>query len=152
MKGTRGRLAAGALLALTLLAPRMLDAQGSTLTLSGDPQALVISSAVAGFGPDPVTDEGTTYSVVAEDLSRITGQLDAPLPTGVTLLVRLEPPTGALGQGWVTLGTTAQVLVSSILPGTYSGLGIQYQLRATVAAGVVPLGSRAVTFTVEPGQ
>lgn len=142
-----GRLVAGALLVLTLL-PRAVEAQESSVTLSGDPQALVISTAVAGFGPDPAWDEGTTYSLTSAATSSIEGQLDSPLPSGVTLRIQLEPPPGALGAGSVELTTTPRVLVSSIPAGTYSGLGVRYELRATVQAGVVPLSSRRITFTL----
>lgn len=120
----------------------------SVITLSGNPQALVISTAMAGFGPDPVTDEGTTYSVTVEATSSIVAEVDAPLPAGVSLRVRLEPPAVALGAGDVELITSPRVLVSSIPPGTYTGLGIRYELTATVQAGVVPIGSRSVTFTI----
>lgn len=147
MRGSQGKTA-GALVVLLLLLAPPLRAQESSLTLSGDPQALVISTAVAGFGPDPAWDEGTTYSLTATATSSIEAQLDSPLPAGVTLRVQLEPPAGALGAGAVVLSTTAQVLVSSIPAGTYSGLGIRYELRATVEAGVVPLSSRRVTFTL----
>lgn len=140
-------LAGGAAMHLVLAVPMVAQA---SLTLSGDPQALVISSAVAGFPPDPVFDEGTAYSIVAEELSAIEVSVDAPLPAGVTLHVQMEPPPGALGAGSVEVGTTPRVLVSSILPGTYRGLGIRYQLAAGVDAGVVPISSRRVTFTVTP--
>lgn len=147
MRGLGGQTA-GALTILLLLQAQPVQAQESAMTISGDPQALVIATAVAGFGPDPVWDEGTTYSLTATATSSVEAQLDSPLPAGVTLRVQLEPPPGALGAGAVVLSTTAQVLVSSIPAGSYSGLGIQYQLRATVQAGVVPLSSRRVTFTL----
>lgn len=148
MRANHRHAAASVMLTVPLLFAQSLDAQTSSLTLSGDPQPLVISTAVAGFGPDPAWDEGTTYSLTAAQTSSIEAQLDSPLPAGVTLRVQLEPPAGALGAGAVVLSTTAQVLVSSIPAGTYSGLGIRYELRATVEAGVVPLGTRRVTFTL----
>lgn len=147
MRSSYGTTAGGITILLLLLA-QPVRAQVAALTLSGDPQALVISTAVAGFGPDPAWDEGTTYSLTITETSRIEAQLDSPLPTGVTLRVQLEPPPGALGAGAVTLSTTAQVLASSIPAGIYSGLGIRYELRATVGAGVVALSSRRVKYTV----
>lgn len=147
MKGTYKHLL-GTLAILLLLVTHPLRAQESTLILSGDPQTLVIFTAVAGFRPDPLWDEGTTYSLTTTGTSSIEAQLDSPLPPGVTLRVQVEPPPGALGAGVVTLSTTAQVLASSIPAGTYSGLGLRYELSTTVAAGVVPLSSRRVTFTL----
>lgn len=145
MRSSNGQVA-GAVSILLLLLTQPVRAQ--EMTLSGDPQALVIATAVAGLGPDPVWDEGTTYSLMTTATSSIEAQLDAPLPPGVTLSLQLEPPPGALGAGTVALGTVPQVLVSSIPAGTYSGLGIRYQLTATVAAGVVPVSSRRITFTI----
>lgn len=143
-------LARGAVaLALQLTWAAGVDAQ--TLTVSGNPQALVISTAIAGAAPDPAEDQGTTYSVSTGAISRIEAHLEAALPPGVGLWVNLEPPLGAIGAGWVQLTSTPQVVVSSILPGTYSGRGIRYRLTATVQAGVVSLNSRQVTFTVKAG-
>lgn len=139
---------AGMLPVLLILLAQPVWGQESMLTLSGDPQPLVISTAVAGFGPDPVWDEGTTYSLTVTEPSAVEAQLDAPLPPGVTLLVQLEPPSGALGAGPVALSSTPQVLVSSIPVGTYTGLGIRYQFAARVEAGVVPVSSRRITFTI----
>lgn len=120
-----------------------------TLEASGDPGTLVVSTAVAGQSPDPVSDMATTYDLLdAESGSKITGRLDAPLPEGVTLQVTLEPPPGATGQGAVTLTTTDQDLVTLIESGSYSGLSIRYDFSATVEAGVIPTASRLVTFTV----
>lgn len=122
---------------------------GAQIALTGDPQALVVYSAVAGFAPDPTTDDMTTYSVEIVESSDIEVRLDAPLPADVMLYVRMEPPPGASSAGLVALSTTPQVLVGSIPPGTYSSLSITYELWATVAAGVVPLDSRQVSFSVK---
>jgi hypothetical protein len=48
----------------------------------------------------------------------------------------------------VELGTSPRVLVSDIPAGTYIGLGIRYRLSAATEAGIVPISSRAITFTV----
>jgi hypothetical protein len=120
----------------------------STLTLSGDPQAMVISTAEAGSQPNAVVDEGTSYSLVAQEILGIDAQLDALMPPGTSLYVQLEPPAASLGAGSVALDTSPRRLVSGIVPGTYNGLSIRYQLTATVEAGVVPMSSRTVTFTI----
>lgn len=127
------------------------SAQQSSLTVSGDPQALIIRVAFAGLSPEPARDEGTVYSVSVTEFSDIVAQLDAPLPAGVTLLLQLEPPPGATGGGAVSLSTVPQTVVRSIPPGSYSVLGVIYELRATVGAGVVPISSRQITFTLTAG-
>lgn len=144
-----GRLLTYAVVVLTVQLACSGAAEGQTMTVSGNPQALVISTAAAGMGPDPVEDQGTTYTLSGGTAMRIEGHIDAPLPAGVALWVRLEPPTGAAGSGWVQMSTTPQVLVNAILPGVYSALGISYRLTATVQAGVVSLDSRVVTFTAK---
>ncbi len=120
-----------------------------TLEASGDPSALVISTASAGYSPDPVQDVSTTYDlIVALDGARIVGRLDAPLPEGVTLEVTLEPPAGAVGHGPVALSTDDQDLVTLIDAGSYAGLSIQYDLSAGVDAGVLSATGRLVTYTL----
>lgn len=136
-----------ALTATTMYAAAPVAAQ-STLTLSGDPQAMVISMAVAGSQPDGAVDEGTSYSLVAQEILGIDAQLDALMPPGTALYVQLEPPAASLGAGSVALDTSPRRLVSGVAPGTYNGLSIQYRFTATVEAGVVPMSSRKVTFTI----
>lgn len=121
-----------------------------TLEASGDPSILVISTASAGYSPDPVQDASTTYDLLdAQDGERIVGRLDAPLPEGVTLEVTLEPPAGAVGHGPVSLTTEDQDLVTLIDAGSYSGLSIQYDFSAGVDAGVVSATGRLVTYTLD---
>jgi hypothetical protein len=124
-------------------------AQG-TLTVSGNPGTMTVSTAVAGNAPDPVTEGSTTYTLVdVTTVSRITARVDAPLPTGVVLKVTLAAPTGAVSSGAVSLSTVEQDVVRLIPIGSYSGLAITYQLSATSAAGVLPLTGPVVTFTAK---
>lgn len=146
------RILARGAIALALHLTCAAGAEGQTLTVSGNPQAMVIATAVAGAAPDAAEDQGTTYTLTTGSISRIEGHLEAALPTGVGLWVNLEPPLGGLGAGWVQLTTTPQVLVSSILPGTYNPQTIRYRLTATVEAGVVSLNSRQVSFTLKAGS
>lgn len=121
----------------------------STLTLSGAPAPLVVSIALAGNAPEPVTESTTTYTLSATDVtSRITARLDTALPPGVTLRVRLAAPPGATSSGPVVLSTTEQDVLRGIPAGSYAGLSITYTLQATTGAGVVPPSAPAVIFTV----
>lgn len=121
-----------------------------TLSVSGSPPALVVSTAVAGAQPVAVTDASTTYTTSALFLAtkKITGQLNANMPAGVTLTIALVAPSGATSNGTVTLDNTPRDLVvniSNLIPATNP---ITYVLSATVSAGVIPSSSRTVTLTL----
>lgn len=136
---------------LQIVGPQGVQAQ-ATFTLSADPRILVISEAIAGFGPIPAADQSTTYSLHVEQASTLMARLDGPLPEGLTLRVQLETPAGASAAGAVTLTTLPQAVIAAIPPGTYTGLGITYELRGVVTAGVVPLQTRNVVFEIVAGQ
>lgn len=136
---------------LALLIGMRAEAQ-TTLSLSADPQMLIVSEAVSGFTPQAVVDATTTYSLELGQTSSVVARLDGPLPTGVTLRVRLFPPSGAADMGVVTLTTLSQTVIAAIPAGTYTGHEITYELSATVRAGVVPLNVRQVVFEIVTEQ
>lgn len=120
------------------------------LSFSGSP-SLVISSATAGSGPTQAT-ANATYAITTNETNRkITAQLNAALPTAVGLQVSLAAPSGGTSAGVVELSTTAQDVVTGIDPVNAAGLSVTYTLWATVAAGVVPSGTRTVTYTITTG-
>lgn len=122
------------------------------LSVSGNPGALNITSAVAGSGPSPVSDATTTYAVTTNESNRkITGAIDLAMPSGVTLSVTLQAPTGASSAGVVSLSTSAADLVTGISAVNQSGRTITYQLSATTAAGTVSSSTRTVTLTLTAG-
>jgi hypothetical protein len=119
------------------------------VTVSGSPAQLTISTATAGSAPNAVTNSNTSYSVTkppAGNSYEITAYLSAAMPTGVTLTIALAGGTAA-SAGTVTLSTTPQMVVTSITKKLTSE-PITYTLSATPAAGVVPVSTRRVTFTV----
>lgn len=138
-------------LAVTLLlgtSSRVASAQ--SLSVSNNPYPLTISTAVAGSNPASVSDASTTYTVSIPSngsTSRITGQLNANMPAGVTLTIHLASSNG-VSAGTVTLTTTTTNLVTSIPKKTTETSGITYTLSATVAAGVITSTSRILTLTV----
>jgi hypothetical protein len=135
---------------LAAMIARPLAAQ--TITVSGDPAVLAIHSAIAGAEPDPVSEATTTYAVTTTAANqRIVARLDAPLPYGVTLTVRLAAPPGATSRGPVRLSMADQELVTVATPGSHAGLAVAYTLTATVGAGPTPSLSRAVTLSVVTG-
>lgn len=123
-----------------------------TLTTTGTPGLLRINAAVAGSQPTSVSTSGGTYTVTTPTANKtyaITGQLNANMPTGVTLTITLAAPgQGSVSLGAVALDVTARNLVTGIKKNMNATQSITYQLSATAAAGVVALSSRTVTLTI----
>lgn len=120
------------------------------LSFTGTP-SLVISTATAGSAPTSAT-ASATYAITTNQTNRkITAQINSAMPSGVTLSVNLGAPAGATSAGAVSLGTTAQDVVTGVSTVNASGLSVGYTLSATVAAGVVPSGTRTVTYTITAG-
>jgi hypothetical protein len=122
------------------------------MTVSTAPINLVISSATAG-APTSATATAT-YSITTNDsLAKITAAIDSDMPNGVTLTANLAVgATGATSAGAVVLGTSATDVVTGITKATANDLSISYVLSATLAAGVVPTGTRTVTYTFAAGS
>jgi hypothetical protein len=121
------------------------------ITVSGDPGALVVNTAVAGSEPSADTDNTTTWAVTTNggtDGKKMTGDINSNMPANTTLEINLTAPTGGSGSGDVTLSTTAADLVTLIDSVAESGLTITYTLSALIAAGVVPQATKTVTLTL----
>jgi hypothetical protein len=134
-----------AVLAVVALWTRDARAQ---VTVSGSPAQMTVNTAPVGFTPSTVTDASSSYSTTTPGGTThgITAQLDTPMPAGVTLTVTLAVSGTAASPGPVALNTTPQIVVTG-LKQKINALPITYTLGATLAAGVVPLQTRQVTFT-----
>lgn len=140
-----------ALLVAALLPPGSRAVAAQTLSVSGSPGLLRVSTAIAGSQPTAVSNGTTTYTITTPNPTRtyrMTAQLNAPMPSGVTLSAAFAAPTGATSLGAVSLDATARDVVIGIPRRTDATRSITYQLSAVVTAGVVPLSSRTVTITV----
>lgn len=123
------------------------------LAVSGNPGALTVATATAGQAPDAVTDATTSYAITTNEEGRkITGAINSDMPTGVTLAIALQAPTGASSLGLRPLSSTATDLVTGISLLNDAAKGITYQLSATSAAGVVPSATKTVTLTITAGS
>ena len=120
------------------------------ISVSGNPGALIVSTATAGQQPNEVLDNSTTYNITTNETNKtITGALAVAMPAGVTLKINLVAPTGATSVGDVTLTTTAQNLVTGITKVAEGGKVITYKLSATVSAGVITSSTNTVTLTLQ---
>lgn len=134
---------------LLLLLPIYLNAVNS-ITISGNPSAMSITTAVAGSAPTSVQNTATTYGVTTTASAKIIGKISSNTPTGVTLSVQLQAPTGATSAGLVSMTTTNKNLVTAIPTGiSMTGLQITYQLSATSRAAPASNVSRTLTLTVQ---
>ncbi len=137
-------------MAVLALSARAAFAQ--TLTTAGTPGLMRVSSAVAGSQPAPITMAGGTYTVTTPTANKqyaITAQLNANMPTGLTLAITLAAPgQGSVSLGAVSLDVTARNVVTGIKKNMNATQSITYQFTATTAAGVIPLSSRTVTLTI----
>ena len=137
------------MVALVLSGIRALGAQ--TVSVSGNPGLLRISTAVAGTDPIAVSTSTTTYTIVTGNPNRtyaITMQLDANMPAGVTLDATLAAVPGSTSLGAVSLDVTPRNVVTGIPRRANSTASISYSLTATAAAGVIANQSRTVTLTI----
>lgn len=110
---------------------------------------LTVTTAVAGSQPAPVT--GTTnYSTTLVFLGqmRVTGWLNTNMPANTTLAVRLTAPSGGTSLGNVNLDITPRDLVIAATPAFFTNVTILYTFTPKVAAGVIPVTARTVTFTL----
>lgn len=112
------------------------------IAVSGDPEGLTVRVN------DTTTDGFTIYAITTNmDNRKITGALNAEMPSGVMLEVRLTAPPGASSSGFQPLQDSAQDLVTGISRKASAGLSIQY--RITALSGVkMQTGQRMVTLTL----
>lgn len=140
--------------ALLLIGSRAAAAQSFTVSIANLGTMNVVA-AVAGSDPTSIVQSSSTFTLVTKKnkgITRVTANLDAALPAGVTLTVSLPSPGGGIvSPGAVSL-TTAQQNVLTSLPNantTFPAITITYVLSATAAAGVVASTPRTITFTLQ---
>jgi hypothetical protein len=121
------------------------------LSVSGNPGALIVSTATAGSAPNVANDSSTSYGITTnESNQKVTGVINSNMPDGLTLSVTLAS-NGAASEGKKSLSTVATDLVTSISTLNESSQGISYELAATSAAGVVSSATKTVTLTITAG-
>jgi hypothetical protein len=127
------------------------ESDAQALATISSPAPLIVSVApVAGAEPAPVTDKSSSYTVSTLPLQpkRITAQLSANMPAGVTLTISLAAPTGASSVGTIVLDNVPRNVVTGVTNVVPESNVITYQLSAFVSAGVVAPDTRTVTLTL----
>lgn len=122
-----------------------------SLSLSGNPSTLTISTATAGQNPNSATNTSTTYNLTTTLTVRtINGKINSNMPTGITLKVQLAAPSGASSTGSVAMSTTAANLITGIPKATTaSNLTVTYTLSATPSAVAVTNATKTLTLTLQ---
>jgi len=118
------------------------------IAVSGNPDALSVSAAVAGQPPTVVSDNTTHYDYTSNQTRKITAVLNTIMPTNVTLKINLVAPTGGSGGTDVTLTASAADVVTAIPPVDEATMIITYKLSALSTAGVVTSAQKTVTLTI----
>jgi len=114
------------------------------IAVSGSPADMIITDAVPGSDPTPVTNSTTTYSITHNDAdgAKITASLAPALAAGYTLTIALGGNTAK------DISTAAQDAVGNVARGASTGNTIAYNFSATAAAGPLASVSETVTLTV----
>ena len=121
------------------------------IAVTGSAQ-LSVTTAAAGSMPSSATTSANSFAVTTNQTNaKIAASIASGMPTGVTLSVQLDAPSGARSLGLLPLGTTPVDLVTSISRVSVSGLTLTYRLDATPDAGVIADDSRVVTYTITGG-
>ena len=122
------------------------------LSVSGNPGALIINSANAGFEPIEVTDSSTNYGITTNGINKkITGEINSNMPANCALKISMAAPAGGVSTGHTVLSTIASELVTGISGLAESAKTITYSFSATIAAGLISSDSRTVTLTLTDG-
>jgi len=122
---------------MALLGSSALVARAQTaVTLAGSP-SMVVSSAIAGAQPTPVTNTSSTYLLTGTAAYgtglKVRAKLLTSLPSGVTITVSAAVGFLNSSSGSVTLTTSYQDILTSQLPSA-SAYTLTYTLSATTQA------------------
>jgi hypothetical protein len=110
---------------------------------------LTITTATAGAQPNAATGS-TAYSAALffTGQMRVNARLDVNMPANTTITVKVSAPSGGTSLGPVMLDTTPRDVVIAATPAFFTNVTLFYTFRGTVAAGVLPITTRTVTFTL----
>ncbi|MFH1453869.1 MAG: hypothetical protein ABIH00_07805 [Armatimonadota bacterium] len=120
-----------------------IDLDVGSLTLTVD------SVAQAGYQPASDVTDWMLYGITTNSTGKkITGSINANVPSNCQLEVLLEAPSNAVSTGLKNLYFQATNLVTSIETVAEGDVRYRFYWHANVEAGLPPDGSRVVTYTL----
>jgi hypothetical protein len=110
---------------------------------------LTVSTATAGSEPNAATGS-VTYSsgLLFVGQRKLQANLNANMPANTTLAVRVTGGVGGTSLGYINLDTTPRDVVVAASQTFFVSNTVAYIFTALVTAGVIPVSSRTVTFTI----
>lgn len=120
------------------------------IAVSGNPNALVITDALAGSDLTAVQDQNTTYSITTNLSSmKIIASISNGMPAGTKLMIRLASNSG-LSRGTVDISdaTSPVDVVTGIAQGNDANQSITYQFSANADVPSFSNDSRVITLTL----
>jgi hypothetical protein len=118
-----------------------IDDASVTLAISGAPAGGNPATATATTNYDITTNGGT-------DSKKLTAALDTDMPADVTLSMNVAGPADGISAGPSTITSSPSDVVTMIDSVAQSNIPMEFQLSATISAGMVSSGSRTLTLTL----
>lgn len=120
------------------------------ISVTGNPNPLIISDAVPGADLSSVSDANTRYNLTTNlDNMKIVASISDKMPPGTTLMVRLSS-SKAESAGTVDLSSavTPVDVVTGISRCSEMNQSISYTFAANADVSQIPAQSRVVTLTL----
>jgi len=120
------------------------------ISVSGNPNTLVISDAVAGSDLTPATDNTTSYNITTNtDNMKIVASISSVMPSGTRLLMQLASNRGtSTGSMDVSNAVSPVDLVTGISKGSDQNQVITYVFEANADVPAIASDSRTVILTL----
>jgi hypothetical protein len=122
----------------------------SKISVTGNPNSLIISDAVPGSGLSSVSDANTKYSLTTNlDNMKIVASINDKMPAGTTLMVKLSSSKAAsVGMVDLSGAVTPVDVVTGISKCSEVNQSISYTFAANADVSEIPTQNRIVTLTL----
>ena len=120
------------------------------IAVSGNPNALVITDAIAGSDLTSVKDQNTTYSITTNlNSMKIVASISNGMPLGTKLMIRLASNSGvSRGPVDISNATSPADVVTGIGRGNDANQSILYEFSANADVPSFSNDSRVITLTL----
>jgi hypothetical protein len=122
----------------------------SKISVTGNPNSLIISDAVPGSGLSSVSDANTKYSLTTNlDNMKIVASINDKMPAGTSLMVKLSSSKAAsVGMVDLSSAVTPVDVVTGISKCSEQNQSISYTFAANADVSEIPTQNRIVTLTL----